>query len=88
MTNLPKRLRKDGRSYLPKRHHKTIAVDSVLAGDLRIFAPRIFCDDCSHYSASETRCTIGYRAQHTRAEQMALYERTGKIAFCRAMEID
>ena len=85
---LPKRLKNDDRPYLPRRHRRTITLDRVEAADLRRYDPRVFCDDCGHYSARDGVCTLGYRAQHTRAEQMAIYELSGKIAYCRAMEID
>jgi hypothetical protein len=31
---------------------------------------------------------MGYRAQHGREEQLRLYALTGKMAFCRFLEID
>jgi hypothetical protein len=88
-TKLPKRLKKENRTYMPKRPRRSIKVDSVHPGDLRKYQPAFFCDDCSHYSASTGGvCTLGYRAQHTREEQMKLYNLTGKIACCRAIEIE
>lgn len=85
---LPKRLLKEGRGYLPKKHRRGIKLDSVKASDLRIYDPRFFCDDCSHFDSRARQCTIGYRAQHTRAEQMVLYVLSGKMALCRMIEID
>jgi hypothetical protein len=85
---LPKRLRRDGRNFLPKPIYRTIKLDTVRAADLRNMDCRFFCEDCSHFDSGRTKCTLGYRAQHTRIEQMALYNLTGKIAFCRALEID
>ena len=85
---LPKRLRRSDRPYLPRQQRRSIKLDRVHPADLRSFDARIFCEDCSHFSSEQYACTIGYRAQHTRAEQLELYERTGKIAFCRALEID
>jgi hypothetical protein len=85
---LPKRLQKDGRPYLIHRKSRPIRVDQVHPTDLRLYDGRFFCEDCSHYASSTDKCTLGYRAQHKRAEQMAIYERTGGIVFCRALEID
>jgi hypothetical protein len=31
---------------------------------------------------------MGFQAQHTRDEMMKLYELTGALAMCRALEID
>lgn len=77
-----------GRPYLPRRQRKSIKLDRVNPRDLSKFDVRFFCDDCSHFSSSEKRCTMGYVAQHTREEQMALYNLTGMMALCRFMEID
>lgn len=85
---LPKRLLKDGRRYLPKRQRLGIRLDRIDPTDLRLFELRYFCDDCTHYDCSQKKCTLGYRAQHTKTEQMRLYELTGQMALCRAIEID
>ena len=74
--------------YLPKPQRRAIKLDRIHPTDLRTMNPQFFCDDCSHYSQSKNRCTMGYRAQHTRAEQMAIYNLTGKMALCRFLEID
>ncbi|MES2855645.1 MAG: hypothetical protein V4692_07270 [Bdellovibrionota bacterium] len=47
-----------------------------------------FCDACSHFSSSDVKCTIGYAAIHTEALQRPLYERSGRVVLCRAIEID
>lgn len=76
------------RPYLPRRQRKSIKLDRVNPRDLSKFDVRFFCDDCSHFSLSEKRCTMGYVPQHTREEQMAIYNLTGMMAFCRFLEID
>lgn len=85
---LPKRLKSSERAYLPKRARKSIHRDRIDPTLFRRLQLRFFCDDCSHYSASERFCTLGYRARHTRAEQLVEYELTGQMALCRAIEID
>ena len=76
------------RVYHPKKAKRSIKVDPVAAADLARYQVRFFCEDCCHYDATGGRCTMGYLPQHTRAEQMALYALSGKIAFCRFIEID
>ena len=76
------------RPYQPQRQRRLIKTDRVQAADLAKFAGRFFCDDCSHYDAKSRLCTIGYVAQHTRQQQMALFCLTGMMAFCRFLEID
>ena len=88
IVKLPKRLKKGERQYLPRPQKRAIVLDTVQAADLRRFSPSFFCDDCSHFAPSTRSCTIGYPARHTREEQLALYNLSGKMALCRAIEID
>jgi len=46
------------------------------------------CEQCSHFSNSESRCTMGYIAQFRRADQLLDYNLTGFMKFCRFQEID
>lgn len=75
-------------TYHPRRPRRSIKLDRIHPTDLRKFKPTFFCDDCSHYDRGNRYCTMGYRPQHTRDEQMALYNLTGKMALCRFLEID
>jgi len=85
---LPKRLAASGRRYLPKPRRRSINLDTLHPSDFNRLELRFFCDDCSHYAPSHRLCTLGYRARHTRTEQTKLFELTGKMALCRALEID
>lgn len=76
------------RAYHPKRQRRHIKLDRVNPQDLAKYNVRFFCDDCSHYDQTHRLCTMGYVAQHTRERQMALYNLTGQMAFCRFLEID
>ncbi len=85
---LPKRLLTENRHYLPRPRHRSITLDVIDPRDFNHLELRFFCDDCSHFASSQGLCTLGYRARHTRTEQLKLYELTGKMALCRALEID
>lgn len=76
------------RAYLPKKQRKSIKLDRVNPRDFARFDVRFFCEDCSHYSVTENRCTMGYVAQHLKERQMKLYNLSGMMAFCRFLEID
>lgn len=81
----------DPRIYRAKKTNvprRSIRLDAVHPRDMNNVDVRFFCDDCSHYSLTKKHCTIGFRAQHTRDEQMKIYNLTGKIALCRFIEID
>ena len=89
---LPKRLRSPNRQYLPQTRSRSILLDAVKASDLNHLELRFFCEDCSHYvsgaGSGAGQCTLGYPARHTKREQLALHEVTGRMALCRAIEID
>lgn len=74
--------------YQSRRPRKSIKLDRVDPRDYARLQMIFACEDCSHYDSEGASCTIGYRAQHRREEQMALYNLTGKMAFCRFLEID
>lgn len=71
-----------------KRPRMSIKLDRVNPRDFLRFDTIFACEQCSHFSVSEVRCTMGYVAQHTRDRQLELYNRTGHMAFCRFLEID
>lgn len=50
---------------------------------------RFSCEDCSHFQADQVSCTLGFKTEdHLKATQTKSYEMSGKIAFCRFLEID
>jgi hypothetical protein len=63
-------------------------LDRVNPVDLRVRGLIFACEQCSHYSASTVKCTMGFEPQFLREKQMKLYELTGFMAFCRFQEID
>ncbi len=71
-----------------RRPRKSIFLDRVHPQDFSKYNFMFCCEQCSHYDAPKAICTMGYRAQHNREDQLKKYELTGKIAFCRFMEID
>ena len=71
-----------------RKPRKSIFLDRVHPQDFFKYQFMFCCEQCSHFDSSQTICTMGYRAQHQRLEQLKKYELTGKIAFCRFMEID
>ena len=76
------------RRYQPKRHKRQIKLDQVHPADMRKYDVRFFCEDCVHYDSRGHVCTMGFVPQHTKKEQMAIYNLTGRLAFCRFLEID
>ena len=74
--------------YQTRRPKKSIKLDKVDPQDFMQLNIIYCCEQCGHYSPSTRVCTMGFRPQHTRAEQLALYDLTGKMAFCRFIEID
>lgn len=47
------------------------------------------CEQCSYFNEDCGTCSIGYDASlHRLKRQDQLYELTGRVAFCRFLEID
>lgn len=75
-------------SYQSRRPKKSIKLDRVNPRDFNRMDTIYACEQCSHFAPSTGDCTMGFRPQHTRDEQLALYRLTGSMAFCRFLEID
>lgn len=71
-----------------RRPKKSIRLDRVHPADFSKYKLAFYCEDCCHFDATNRRCSMGFQAQHTRDEMMKLYELTGALAMCRALEID
>jgi len=74
--------------YHKHRVRRGVRADRVDPQDLSRYELAFFCDDCGHYDRTRMKCTMGYAAIHTKAEQLAQYDLTGTMAFCRLSEID
>ena len=75
------------RNTVPIR--RTLILDPIHPRDYREFTIIHCCEQCSHFAHDRKACTIGYEAEnHLAARQRELYERTGRVAFCRFCEID
>lgn len=73
----------------PKKIRTSIRRDAMHPGDYLNFQFRFACEDCTHFKASDASCTMGYGTKwHRRDFQTEEYERTGRMALCRFLEID
>ncbi|MFN7905769.1 MAG: hypothetical protein ACK5P5_11360 [Pseudobdellovibrionaceae bacterium] len=73
----------------PKRVTQSIKKDVVNPSDYLKYQMLSACEDCSHFDEATEKCTLGsWTVPHRRAQQMKDYELSGKIAFCRLIEID
>lgn len=72
-----------------KRINTSIKRDGVHPRDWLMFNKPWACEDCSHFDEARGSCTLGYNpSPHLRETQRKSYELSGKIAFCRFLEID
>lgn len=68
---------------------RSLILDPIHPNDFLNLNLTYYCEQCSHFDEAAKFCTIGYEAiQHLKENQNRLYERTGRVAFCRFMEID
>lgn len=73
----------------PKRLRKGLILDGIHPRDWRELKITYCCEMCSHFDSHNIQCTIGYDCRpHLRENQDHLYHLTGKVAFCRFLEID
>ncbi|PIS11210.1 MAG: hypothetical protein COT73_05195 [Bdellovibrio sp. CG10_big_fil_rev_8_21_14_0_10_47_8] len=73
----------------PKRLRTTIRFDGINPADFSTYDFRFACEDCSHFDAEGSRCTLGYDPQwHRKSFQQKSYELSGRMALCRFLEID
>lgn len=78
-----------GKGKSQPRLRAAIKKDVVNPGDFLRYDFRFACEDCSHFDADKTICTIGYDpSHHLKAEQTHQYHLAGDMAFCRFLEID
>lgn len=68
---------------------RSLILDPIHPRDWQSLTIIYACEQCSHYDEIRRSCTIGYDAsKHQKAVQDELFQRTGKVAFCRFSEID
>lgn len=68
---------------------RSLILDPIHPRDFLTLNLTYCCEQCSHFDEEAKFCTIGYEArQHLKEAQNRLYEQTGRVAFCRFMEID
>lgn len=73
----------------PKPLRVGIKRDRIHPVDFLKFTHPTACEDCTHFAPKARWCTLGYQSKwHLRDFQNQEYERTGKMALCRFLEID
>lgn len=66
-----------------------IFLDPVNPSDFLNMNMTYCCEQCSHFDPEKDCCTIGYNANnHKKERQNRSFEISGRMAFCRHMEID
>ena len=78
-----------GKGKSQPRLRPSILKERVNPHDYLTYDTRFSCEDCSHFDDLKVVCTLGYNPNHhLKAEQTRQYELSGKMAFCRFLEID
>ncbi|MGE0762467.1 MAG: hypothetical protein AB7N80_04240 [Bdellovibrionales bacterium] len=71
------------------KSNRSLILDPVNPRDFAELNMIYACEQCSHFDPEGAQCTIGYEAHlHRRDRQLKLYNLSGRMAFCRFMEID
>jgi hypothetical protein len=73
----------------PKKIRQSIKLDTVNPSDYLAYNLTHSCEFCSHWNPDNGLCTLGYKNDVHRLEaNLRCYELSGKMAFCRFLEID
>ncbi len=73
----------------PPRTRRGVIYDPIDPREFNHLSLTYCCEQCSHFDPASESCTIGYSAAlHRRELQLKNYELSGRMAFCRYMEID
>lgn len=73
----------------PKPLRVGIKRDPIHPADFLKYTHPTSCEDCTHFAATTSYCTLGYQSKwHRRDFQNHEYAVTGKMALCRFLEID
>jgi len=88
--------RKISEKLLSKKYYKKppppkrgLILDRISAEDYRKLNFIYCCEQCSYYDPEENMCSMGHKTKlHLKKAQLKSYELTGKMAFCRNLEID
>lgn len=71
------------------RLKRSIKKEAIAPADYLKYKIPLSCEDCSHFSFIHEKCTLGNATKaHRREAQTQSYIQSGKVAFCRLLEID
>lgn len=78
----------DSQNKIPSSK-RSLILDPIHPTDYLNLKITYACEQCSHFAEETGTCSIGYDASiHRFKRQDTLYEQTGRVAFCRFLEID
>jgi len=71
------------------RVKKNIIKERVKAFDFNSMNLQFSCENCSFFMSTSKTCNLGYNTKpHLHENQVKLYEQSGRLTFCRFLEID
>lgn len=66
-----------------------IILEKITLEDFEKYQYAVSCEDCTHFDFETGLCVFGFPTKpHRRENQLDQIKKTGKIAFCRQIEID
>lgn len=79
----------EGKPPTPPRTNKGLIADPVHPRDFMRLNFTFCCEQCVHFDQPGERCTMDQDTRpHRRTAQLDNYQRTGRMFFCRNLEID
>lgn len=78
-----------GSAFTPKRIRRSVKLDRVSASDFLNYDLTYACEQCSHFSSVDSKCTLGFPAHlHVKEIQLQRFYSHSHMAFCRFLEVD
>lgn len=78
-----------GPRFTAKRLRRSIKMDRVHPRDFVNYQMIYACEQCSHFSAPDESCTLGFPTKdHRKEQQLKSFHTNSHMAFCRFLEID
>ncbi len=72
-----------------KRIGTSIKKEYIRPQDYLKYDHRFSCEDCTYFKTDVLSCSLGFKTDdHRKEAQEKAYHLSGKIAFCRFLEID
>ena len=74
---------------MPAPYRRSVIKDPIKPRDFRRLNLIFCCEQCTYFQQDDKICNLGFPSEpHQRRQQLHTYNLSGRMAFCRFLEID